>query len=193
MHPLERISPADTLRWPPQGKYVPRSIYVDLEPGVIDEVRTGTYKGLFHPETLVSGKEDAANNYARGHYTVRAFRLLRPPALGPPAPRAIFCSGTRLTRRSRTRLARSSSTRFSTVCAASRTRALASRASSSSTRSVVERDPDSERSSSRGSRRTTARSRSSSSVRSLALVAREAACSYCFATARSRLPVPQDE
>ncbi|KAM0754521.1 alpha-tubulin [Meredithblackwellia eburnea MCA 4105] len=52
------------------GKYVPRSIYVDLEPGVIDEVRTGTYKGLFHPETLVSGKEDAANNYARGHYTV---------------------------------------------------------------------------------------------------------------------------
>ena len=24
---------------------------------------------LFHPEQLVSGKEDAANNYARGHYT----------------------------------------------------------------------------------------------------------------------------
>lgn len=43
---------------------------VDLEPNVIDEVRTGTYKGLFHPEYLVSGKEDAANNYARGHYTV---------------------------------------------------------------------------------------------------------------------------
>jgi tubulin alpha len=41
-----------------------------LEPGVIDEVRTGTYRSLFHPETLVSGKEDAANNYARGHYTV---------------------------------------------------------------------------------------------------------------------------
>ncbi|KAK4699277.1 tubulin alpha, partial [Phenoliferia sp. Uapishka_3] len=25
---------------------------------------------LFHPETLITGKEDAANNYARGHYTV---------------------------------------------------------------------------------------------------------------------------
>ena len=25
---------------------------------------------MFHPEQLVSGKEDAANNYARGHYTV---------------------------------------------------------------------------------------------------------------------------
>uniref|UniRef100_A0A1I8EV48 Tubulin alpha chain n=1 Tax=Wuchereria bancrofti TaxID=6293 RepID=A0A1I8EV48_WUCBA len=35
-----------------------------------DEVRTGTYKTLFHPEQLISGKEDAANNYARGHYTI---------------------------------------------------------------------------------------------------------------------------
>jgi tubulin alpha len=35
-----------------------------------DEVRTGTYRQLFHPEQLVTGKEDAANNYARGHYTI---------------------------------------------------------------------------------------------------------------------------
>lgn len=35
-----------------------------------DEVRTGTYKQLFHPEQLITGKEDAANNYARGHYTI---------------------------------------------------------------------------------------------------------------------------
>jgi tubulin alpha len=41
-----------------------------LEPTVIDEIRTGTYRQLFHPEQLISGKEDAANNYARGHYTV---------------------------------------------------------------------------------------------------------------------------
>ena len=52
------------------GKYVPRSIFVDLEPSVVDEVRTGMYRSLFHPEQLISGKEDAANNYARGHYTV---------------------------------------------------------------------------------------------------------------------------
>jgi len=52
------------------GKYVPRSLYIDLEPGAIDDVRTGTYRSLFHPETMISGKEDAANNYARGHYTV---------------------------------------------------------------------------------------------------------------------------
>ena len=36
----------------------------------IDEIRTGTYRQLFHPELLISGKEDAANNYARGHYTI---------------------------------------------------------------------------------------------------------------------------
>uniref|UniRef100_A0A8C1UE19 Tubulin, alpha 8 like 3 n=1 Tax=Cyprinus carpio TaxID=7962 RepID=A0A8C1UE19_CYPCA len=52
------------------GKHVPRAIFVDLEPTVIDEVRTGTYRQLFHPEQLITGKEDAANNYARGHYTI---------------------------------------------------------------------------------------------------------------------------
>ena len=28
------------------------------------------YRQLFHPEQLISGKEDAANNFARGHYTI---------------------------------------------------------------------------------------------------------------------------
>ncbi|CAD7672586.1 unnamed protein product [Nyctereutes procyonoides] len=40
------------------------------EPWPAYGVRTGTYRQLFHPEQLISGKEDAANNYARGHYTV---------------------------------------------------------------------------------------------------------------------------
>ncbi|MEQ2184637.1 hypothetical protein GOODEAATRI_010074 [Goodea atripinnis] len=81
------------------GKHVPRAVFVDLEPTVIgkltnisvdvassfdainlniclivsislDEVRSGTYRQLFHPEQLITGKEDAANNYARGHYTI---------------------------------------------------------------------------------------------------------------------------
>jgi len=41
-----------------------------LEPTVIDEVRSGDYRQLYHSSNLISGKEDAANNYARGHYTV---------------------------------------------------------------------------------------------------------------------------
>merc|ERR1712100_603537 len=52
------------------GKHVPRAVFCDLEPTVVDEVRTGTYRQLYHPEQLISGKEDAANNYARGHYTI---------------------------------------------------------------------------------------------------------------------------
>ncbi|XP_054857090.1 tubulin alpha-1C chain-like [Eublepharis macularius] len=52
------------------GKHVPRAVSVDSEPTVIEEVCTGTYHQLFHPEQLISGKEDTANNYARGHYTI---------------------------------------------------------------------------------------------------------------------------
>ncbi|KAK3847247.1 MAG: tubulin alpha chain-like protein [Linnemannia gamsii] len=52
------------------GKHVPRAIFVDLEESVIQEVRNGTYRNLFHPEQMICGKEDAANNYARGHYTI---------------------------------------------------------------------------------------------------------------------------
>ena len=31
------------------GKHVPRTVFADLEPTVVDEVRTGTYRQLFHP------------------------------------------------------------------------------------------------------------------------------------------------
>lgn len=52
------------------GRYVPRSIFVDLDPSPVDELQHNARKGLYHPEYLIKGKEDAANNYARGHYTV---------------------------------------------------------------------------------------------------------------------------
>jgi len=52
------------------GRRVPRAVFIDLEPTVIDEVRSGPYKRLYHPEQLISGKEDAANNFSRGHYTI---------------------------------------------------------------------------------------------------------------------------
>ncbi|VDO46048.1 unnamed protein product, partial [Brugia timori] len=52
------------------GHYVPRALLADLEPTVVDIVRAGKYKDLFHPLQMVTGREDAANNYARGHYSV---------------------------------------------------------------------------------------------------------------------------
>jgi tubulin alpha len=50
------------------GTYVPRALMIDLEPATINQVRSN-YGKLYHPDGLISGKEDAANNYARGHYT----------------------------------------------------------------------------------------------------------------------------
>uniref|UniRef100_A0A8C8HKD7 Tubulin alpha chain n=1 Tax=Oncorhynchus tshawytscha TaxID=74940 RepID=A0A8C8HKD7_ONCTS len=60
------------------GKHVPRAVFVDLESFFVpDEVRKGTYRQLFHPEQLITGKEDAANNYACGHYTVMPYLTVR--------------------------------------------------------------------------------------------------------------------
>lgn len=53
-----------------EGKYTPRSIYFDLDPTTIDEIRSGIYRNLYHSDFLISGKEDAANLYARGHNTI---------------------------------------------------------------------------------------------------------------------------
>ncbi|XP_019532181.3 LOW QUALITY PROTEIN: tubulin alpha-8 chain [Aedes albopictus] len=52
------------------GRVVPRNLFLDLEESVIDEIKVGPYRDLYHPLYMISGKEDAANNYARGHYTV---------------------------------------------------------------------------------------------------------------------------
>jgi tubulin alpha len=30
----------------------------------------GEFKSLYNPSNMIMGKEDAANNYARGHYTI---------------------------------------------------------------------------------------------------------------------------
>jgi tubulin alpha len=36
---------------------------------VIDEIRQGTSKHLFNPGNLITGKQDAASNYCKGHYS----------------------------------------------------------------------------------------------------------------------------
>jgi len=51
-------------------QYVPRNLMVDLEPNVIDDIKTSAFSAIYHPEFLLAGKEDAANNCFRGHYTV---------------------------------------------------------------------------------------------------------------------------
>jgi len=50
-------------------KYVPRALLVDLEPGVMDAVRSGPLKDLFRPDNFVYASNGAGNNWAKGHYT----------------------------------------------------------------------------------------------------------------------------
>jgi tubulin alpha len=52
------------------GKVVPRALFVDFEQSVIDRIKNGAYNKLYNPNYMITGKEDAANNYARGHYTI---------------------------------------------------------------------------------------------------------------------------
>ena len=51
------------------GKYVPRAVLVDLEPGTMDSVRSGPYGAVFRPDNFVFGQSGAGNNWAKGHYT----------------------------------------------------------------------------------------------------------------------------
>ena len=44
------------------GKYVPRAILVDLEPGTMDSVRSGPFGQLFRPDNYVFGQSGAGRS-----------------------------------------------------------------------------------------------------------------------------------
>ncbi|XP_017329164.1 tubulin beta chain isoform X2 [Ictalurus punctatus] len=51
------------------GRYVPRTVLVDLEPGTMDSVRSGPFEPIFRPDNFVFGQSSAGNIWAKGHYT----------------------------------------------------------------------------------------------------------------------------
>ncbi|GAB5357795.1 hypothetical protein AAMO2058_000405100 [Amorphochlora amoebiformis] len=51
------------------GRYVPRAILMDLEPGTMDSVRAGPFGQIFRPDNFIFGQSGAGNNWAKGHYT----------------------------------------------------------------------------------------------------------------------------
>uniref|UniRef100_A0A7S1ESU4 Tubulin beta chain n=1 Tax=Timspurckia oligopyrenoides TaxID=708627 RepID=A0A7S1ESU4_9RHOD len=51
------------------GRYVPRAILMDLEPGVVDTIRGSPFGELYRPDNFVFGQSGAGNNWAKGHYT----------------------------------------------------------------------------------------------------------------------------
>ncbi|KAK9124377.1 hypothetical protein Sjap_013979 [Stephania japonica] len=51
------------------GRFVPRAVLMDLEPGTMDSIRSGPYGQVFRPDNFVFGQSGAGNNWAKGHYT----------------------------------------------------------------------------------------------------------------------------
>ena len=51
------------------GRYVPRAVLIDLEPGTIDSLRASPFGQLYKPDNFVFGQAGTGNNWAKGHYT----------------------------------------------------------------------------------------------------------------------------
>ena len=49
--------------------YIGYRLSQDLEPGVVDSVRSGPFGKIFRPDNFVFGQSGAGNNWAKGHYT----------------------------------------------------------------------------------------------------------------------------
>lgn len=51
------------------GRFVPRSVLVDLDPHTMESVRGSIMGQLFRPDNYVIGRASTGNNWARGRYT----------------------------------------------------------------------------------------------------------------------------
>jgi len=49
---------------------IPRNLFIDLEASCIQQIKKSNMGKQFNDAYSIAGKEDAANNFARGHYTV---------------------------------------------------------------------------------------------------------------------------
>lgn len=47
--------------------YIPRSLMIDLEPRVINNIKTSEFKHLYNPENFFSDSDGAGNNWAKGY------------------------------------------------------------------------------------------------------------------------------
>jgi len=49
---------------------IPRNLFIDLEASCVQQIKKGPMGKQFNESWYITGLEDAANNFARGHYTV---------------------------------------------------------------------------------------------------------------------------
>lgn len=55
------------------GRFVPRSVLIDLEPGVLNSVQACPKMGkFFNPDGFVGAQDGAGNNWAKGYFTAGA-------------------------------------------------------------------------------------------------------------------------
>jgi tubulin beta len=80
------------------GRFVPRAVLMDLEPGTMDSVRSGPFGQIFRPDNFVFGQSGAGNNWAKGHYTEGAelidsvLDVVRKEAENCDCLQGIYCS-----------------------------------------------------------------------------------------------------
>ncbi len=44
-----------TMFMPLDGRFLPRTILIDLEPGTLDEIAAGTFGSLYKPDNIIAG------------------------------------------------------------------------------------------------------------------------------------------
>ena len=54
------------------GRYVARNMLIDTDPDTIENIQESNFSCLYDKDYFISGKEDCANNFARGHFTIGA-------------------------------------------------------------------------------------------------------------------------
>jgi tubulin beta len=50
------------------GRFVPRNILFDMEPGTLNFIRSSEWGSLYHPNAFIFGRTGAGNNWAKGYY-----------------------------------------------------------------------------------------------------------------------------
>lgn len=50
------------------GRFCPRNVLIDLEPGPIEVIKASRLAKLFKPDNYINSNAGAGNNWARGHY-----------------------------------------------------------------------------------------------------------------------------
>jgi len=57
------------------GQFVPRSVFIDTEPTVINDIKASKWGSLFHPESLIAFKQDCKSNFFEGRTMASAFKI----------------------------------------------------------------------------------------------------------------------